>query len=96
MSDSTQRPEDRRSSSPTCSAHVARRLIEEMSRHIEGCHSVVRDVAKAHIPDFHFLDYEVSLFWKCEQSPIGMCVFRLDDRGRQTSCRYCGGPVERK
>jgi len=61
----------------------------------------IADIAKEHIPDFHFLDDRVKecsygFFWDCEESPIGVCVFRLDDYGRETSCRYCGGPVERK
>ena len=56
----------------------------------------IDDIARAHIPDFHFLDHRVSTFWTCDGSPIGMCVFLLNDRGHATECRYCGGPEERK
>jgi hypothetical protein len=55
-------------------------------------------IATAHIPDFHFLDYKVSTFWTCKKSPIGMCVFALQE-GRfhiDCTCRYCHNPVERK
>lgn len=55
-------------------------------------------IAKAKIPDFHFLNHKVSSFWGCKQSPIGMCVWNLIE-GRFTincKCRYCGEPVERK
>ena len=59
--------------------------------------SEVLALAKEHIPDFHFLDHKVSNFWTCEKSPIGWCVFyRHEITGAPTSCRYCGGPVERK
>ena len=56
----------------------------------------IRDIAKANIEDYHFLDYQVSKFWTCDKSPIGMCLFQLDDYGRPTLCRYCHGPTERK
>lgn len=77
-------------------ARIARSTIEAASREVERLNQVVRDVAKEHIEDFHFLDYRVSMFWTCDASPIGMCLFHLDDNGRMTRCRYCGGPVERK
>lgn len=70
--------------------------IREHQWAIDGHMQDIRDIAKAHIDDFHFLDYEVSTFWDCEKSPIGMCVFKLNDMGRKTCCRYCGGPTERK
>lgn len=73
-----------------------RQAIQELNREIEHKYSQIRDIAHKHIPDFHFLDYEVSTFWTCETSPIGMCVFTLDDYGRKTDCRYCHNPVERK
>lgn len=41
---------------------------------------------------------KVSHFWRCEKSPIGMCVWELGDQGFNIDCvcRYCRGPVERK
>jgi hypothetical protein len=73
-----------------------REFIRGHSRRIDQLHQEVNDLAKQHIEDFHFLDYQVSLFWRCDTSPIGMCVFNLDDWGRPIDCRYCHGPVERK
>lgn len=71
----------------------ARYLIDQANREIET-------VAKACMPDYHFLDYRVSMFWTCDHSPLGYCVFKImetaDRRLKETVCRYCGGPVERK
>lgn len=71
-------------------------LVLDAAKRIEEDHQFVRDVAESLIPDFHFMDHEVSLRWRCDKSPIGMCVFRLNENGQKTYCRYCGGPVERK
>lgn len=73
-----------------------REAILSRQRAIECLRGEIDDLAKEYIPDFHFLDFAVSTFWECDGSPIGMCVFRLDDSGRKMGCRYCGGPVERK
>lgn len=65
-------------------------------RHIEG---EIEAIARQWVPGYHFLDYKVSNFWTCEQSPIGWCVFRLEERYgglRPTTCKFCGQPVERK
>jgi hypothetical protein len=56
----------------------------------------IHAVAKQYVEGFHFMDHSVSTFWTCEQSTIGYCVFRLDEKGRKQECIYCGGPVERK
>jgi hypothetical protein len=64
----------------------------------------IDQIAKEHIPDFHFLDFEVSTFWECPDSPIGMCVWKIELEPNKMyalpkdhwTCRYCGGPVERK
>ena len=73
-------------------------LIKEMRWHKDYLLGIIEDVARAHIKDYHFLDYKVSDFWTYEKSPIGMCVFKLHE-GRfdlNCTCRYCGDPVERK
>jgi hypothetical protein len=78
---------------------LARELIGSHWRAIDRAQSEVNEIAKLVIPDFHFLDYAVSNFWECDKSPIGWCVFKLEEIGgalRKTHCRYCGGPVERK
>ena len=80
---------------PMLQAHLRVALLK-IGAEIDGRYQAVRDLAKEHIEDFHFVDYAVSLFWTCDLSPIGMCVFELDDFGRKTRCRYCGGGVERK
>jgi len=71
-------------------------LIEQKKRMIDTLYLEINGIAKKHIPDFHFMNYKVSTFWECGFSPIGMCVFKLDDHGNKTVCRYCDGPVERK
>lgn len=76
------------------------RRIQSLVSTIEASHAAIRAIAKEHIPEFHFLDHQVSTFWKCNDSPIGMCVFKIeqDSRGQYgpTTCAYCGGPTERK
>lgn len=74
----------------------ARRKINARQARIDLLNREIKDIAKQHIPDFHWLDYAVSTFWNCDESPIGVCLFILNERGRKTYCRYCGGPVERK
>jgi len=71
-------------------------LILKKQREIDRLYHEINKIAKEYIDDFHFMDYAVSTFWRCEKSPIGMCVFKLNERGRKTDCRYCDGPVERK
>lgn len=74
----------------------AAKVIRGKAREIDRLHQEIRDIAKDHIEDFHFLDHQVSTFWTCDKSPIGMCVFNLNDRGQMIDCRYCHGPTERK
>ncbi len=72
--------------------------IKAKQTQIDHLHFEIDQIAKSKIPDFHFLDYKVSTFWPCDKSPIGMCVWKLD-QGRlhiDCKCRYCGNPVERK
>jgi hypothetical protein len=75
--------------------HRAR--ILSLAAEAQRCHSEIDDLAKLVIPDFHFLDFMVSKFWKCDLSPIGVCVFHVSEStNRPTYCRYCKEPVERK
>lgn len=80
-------------------------LIKSERLKIDAAESRINEIAKEHIPDFHFLNYRVSTFWNCEKSPIGMCVFTISGPERkdfstipvrEQRCRYCGAPVERK
>lgn len=77
-------------------AKGCRASIQAAWRAIEAHKASVDDLAKMYVEGFHFLNDAVSMFWTCDESPIGMCVFRLDDQGRKQNCRYCNGPVERK
>lgn len=66
---------------------------------IDTLNSAINELAKLYIKDFHWMDYKVSTFWECEESPIGMCVFKIEECRSvfiPTYCRYCHGPVERK
>ncbi len=72
--------------------------IKDYQTLIDKANLEINNIAYKVIHDFHFLEYKVSTFWTCEESPIGMCVWELDE-GRfhlGCHCRYCGGPVERK
>lgn len=73
-----------------------RESILDKQRQIDRLRAEIDAIASEHIPDFHFIDYKVSTFWRCDASPIGMCVFVLNDRCEPTYCRYCQGPVSRK
>jgi len=88
---------------PTDGARAARAAIQHLEAERIQRAGEINAIAKALISDFHFLDYEVSTFWTCDASPIGMCVWeiRLDSSMYALpkdywNCRYCGGPVERK
>lgn len=75
---------------------ACKKTIFQKRRDIEQIHVEISKIAKEHIPDFHWMNHMVSTFWECEQSPIGVCVFDLDDHGDPEYCRYCSGPVVRK
>lgn len=70
--------------------------ITGLQRAREALWGVIVDYTKARVRDYHFMDHKVSTFWRCDQSPVGMCIFNLDKHGRERDCRYCGGPLERK
>lgn len=72
--------------------------IQGLQTLIDKANLEINNIAFDAIEDFHWLDSKVSTVWECEDSPIGMCVWALDE-GRFHSncqCRYCNGPVERK
>ena len=71
-------------------------LIRSKRQQMERLQNEINVLAEQHIPDFNALDHQVSTFWSCNESPIGMCVFTLDDMGRPEGCRYCGQPPERR
>jgi len=82
-------------------ATKAAAAIKAKQRKREQLWSEIEQIAKALIPDYHFLDHKVSTFWDCPDSPIGMCVWNTHEPGdiypsSHMTCRYCGGPVERK
>jgi len=73
--------------------------IRQKQRYIDYLKYEIDEIAKKFILDFCFLDHSVSTFWGCEKSPIGMCVFNRElwhGALRNTECRYCGDPEERK
>lgn len=72
--------------------------IKKIQRVKDNLDHHIMELAEEFIEDYHFLDYKVSTFWTCEESPIGMCVFPLTEDGRigDNCCRYCGEPNERK
>lgn len=91
-------PEELAASLAKSKAVIASKIIHSKQRQIDALNAEINSIAKGQIPDFHFLDHKVSTFWKCEKSPIGMCVWNLDEGGFHNGChcRYCGDPVERK
>ena len=70
--------------------------IRSKQRQILNLQQDINDIAQTYIPDFHFLLHKVSTSWECEESPIGMCVFELDDELQTMECIYCKNPEERK
>jgi len=70
--------------------------IKRLKRESQDLLNKIENIVRKIIPDYHFLDFSVSTFWTCNKSPVGMCVFILDNVGRRTICRYCEEPVERK
>jgi hypothetical protein len=89
---------DTASGSSYCSgaALEARATIQAKVRSIEQLKTEIDDIAKAAIPDFHFMNHRVSTFWTCDKSPIGVCVFRINDQGSVCGCYFCHNPIERK
>ena len=85
---------------PTTPPELCRLAIKAAYKEIGRLHQATRDVAAAHVPDYHFLNYALpkSWLWECPTSPIGLCVYPIDDQGRcnRDGCIYCHGPEERK
>jgi hypothetical protein len=75
-----------------------RRTILAHQAIIDASKYAIDEVAMVVIDDFHFLDYKVSTVYTCEDSPIGMCVWALEEGqfNLNCRCRYCNNPVERK
>lgn len=74
---------------------IANKIIQ-YQKNITEIEAKINRLAKEYIPDFHFMDHMVSTFWRCDKSPIGMCVFHLNTIGKPTECRYCYEPNIRK
>lgn len=74
-----------------------RRRIYVQDRIIRDAQRQIRGIAKESIPEFHFLNHEVSTFYECDKSPIGLCVWDVSEKGLHIDCHcyYCGNPVER-
>ena len=76
-----------------------KKTIANHLQSIIKANEAIGDIARENIPNFHFLTHKVSYFWNCEKSPIGWCVWNLDEsKGstHDTICRYCGRPDVRK
>lgn len=78
-----------------------RAILKGLLTIIQEHRNEINDIAKQHIQDFHFLNDRIvecsyGFFWNCDNSPIGICVFGVLKNGQTGSCRYCGGPKERK
>lgn len=75
-----------------------RRTILAHQAIIDASKYAIDEAAMAVIEDFHFLDYKVSTVYTCEDSPIGVCVWALNQGVFDINCRcrYCNGPVERE
>lgn len=80
-------------------SRVARgEYIRGLNSAIETLKADINRYAKAFYPAFHWMDHQVSTFWRCEKSPIGMCIFKLGgpDHNLPTYCVFCDQPAERK
>ena len=80
-------------------ALAARKRIQDIARQEYNLRGEVLSIARKLITNFSLTESEVSTFWTCDQSPIGMCVFKkVDVMGEiiMGECRYCHQPQERK
>lgn len=82
--------------SPEC----CREAIQAATRCKGAIDAAIQRVAQTHVPDFHFLNHAVARnwLWECPTSPIGLCVYPIDNQGRCNwdDCIYCHDPEERK
>ncbi len=78
-------------------AHFKAKLAA-LKKRTEGIRMEVEAVCCYAINDWHHMTHQVSDFWPCDKSPVGMCVWDISERGFHidVECRYCGDPVERK
>lgn len=69
-----------------------------LGKAIEALKQDINDYAKAFYPEFHFMDHIVSRFWRCEKSPVGVCIFERGGvmHNLPTDCVFCHQPAERK
>lgn len=73
-------------------------LIIGYQRAIDCLEAAINEQAKARYKEFHFLDHKISTFWRCDKSPVGMCIFERcgPDYKHLGDCVFCLQPAERK
>lgn len=62
---------------------------------IERLNAVKGQIYRKAIPGYHFMTYNIPGEWKCGKSPIGTCVYHINDTWKD-DCIYCNDPIERK
>ena len=77
-----------------------KRAVSAYNNDILEAKSANQAIARQAIPEFHFMSHQVSDFWdNCKTSPIGYCVWKIEDgnfRKSDVACMFCGEPAERK
>lgn len=73
-----------------------RNKIQELRREQEILEAKVSQVAQEGMPEYNSLWYVISDFWKCEKSPIGLCVYDDEKDQYHDDCIFCHNPEERK
>jgi hypothetical protein len=65
---------------------------ELVTEKVEQTEPIIEAKSEAQtLPPNHVMGY-----WKCRKSPVGHCVYDIEDDPEQDSCIYCGDPDERK
>lgn len=86
-------------------AHALREKFNQLHRERDDINGQIEGLLQKHMPGYYFLDYtpeaKVGFYWKCDKSPVGICVFKIhfDEHTGRTSiggCAFCGDPRERK
>lgn len=53
-------------------------------------------IVKQVFPEFDWMYQVITREWKCDNSPVGYCVYDIIEDPAHDDCLFCGQPEERK